>query len=267
VSFVDDVVGIAVSLRLCVHVLAALVLIVGGFVLEEISVAGFDFHLSATLGILISALFIVWMINLYNFMDGMDGFAGGMAVIGFGTLGVLGMRAGDIHFALFSWLIAASAAGFLIWNFPPARIFLGDTGASVLGLLAAGLGLWGNDSGIFPIWIALLVFSPFIMDATVTLLRRLLRREAVWKAHREHYYQRLVMRGWGHKKTVLLEFAVMIGAALTAIFSVGATPLQQICALIVWTAVYFFGFVTVDLLIAPRVASCHPCSSGFEDKG
>src|SRR5690606_5547729 len=99
------------------------------------------------------------------------------------------------------WVIASAAAGFLVWNFPPARIFMGDTGSSALGLIAGALSLLGDRRGLFPLWVALLVFSPFLLDATVTLIRRAGRRERFWEAHRSHYYQRLALR-WGHRKTV-----------------------------------------------------------------
>ena len=73
---------------------------------------------------------------------------------------------------------------------------MGDTGSTALGLLAAGFSLWGAQERVFPFWMALLIFSPFIADATVTLIRRVLRRERVWLAHRDHYYQRLILSGW-----------------------------------------------------------------------
>ena len=165
-----------------------------------------------------TGLFVLWMINLYNFMDGMDGFAGGMAVIGFTTLAWLGRA--DTEFAAVCMTIAAACAGFLVYNFPPARLFLGDTGSTALGFLAAACSLWGSQAGLFPFWAALWVFSPFIVDATVTLLRRLVRGERVWEAHRSHYYQRLVLLGWGHRRTVLAEYALMLACAGAAILAV-----------------------------------------------
>ena len=157
------------------------------------------------------------MINLYNFMDGMDGFAGGMALIGFSALAWLGRA--DIGFALLQLSIAAASAGFLLYNFPPAKIFLGDIGSTALGFLVAANSLWGSSVGLFPLWAALLIFSPFIVDASVTLSRRILRRERIWQAHRSHYYQRLVLCGWSHKRTVLAEYALMLVCALAAIFA------------------------------------------------
>jgi UDP-N-acetylmuramyl pentapeptide phosphotransferase/UDP-N-acetylglucosamine-1-phosphate transferase len=176
------------------------------------------------------------MINLYNFMDGMDGFAGGMAVIGFSTLAWLGRA--DAGFAAVCLTVAAASAGFLIHNFPPAKIFLGDTGSTTLGFLAAACSLWGSKADLFPFWVALLVFSPFIVDATVTLLRRLLRGEKVWEAHRKHYYQRLVLLGWGHRRTVLVEYALMLACAGSAELAIHLSPAGQATLAAGWLLIY-----------------------------
>ena len=199
---------------------------------------GLTLHLPAWVAIPFTSLFTVWMINLYNFMDGMDGFAGGMAVIGFSTLAWLGWA--DSGFATFCLIVAAASTGFLIHNFPPAKIFLGDTGSTALGFLAASCSLWGASAGLFPFWVALLVFSPFIADATVTLLRRLLRGEKVWEAHRSHYYQRLVLLGWGHRRTVLAEYALMLACAGSALLAVRLPPVGQISLAMAWGLIYGF---------------------------
>ena len=139
----------------------------------------------------VALLFLVWMINLYNFMDGMDGFAAGMAGIGFGTYALLAWQAGHMELALGCAVIAAAAAGFLLLNFPPARLFMGDSGSTVLGLLAGIVILQAHVEGILPLWLGILVFSPFIVDASITLVARVLRGERFWMPHKSHYYQRL----------------------------------------------------------------------------
>jgi UDP-N-acetylmuramyl pentapeptide phosphotransferase/UDP-N-acetylglucosamine-1-phosphate transferase len=146
---------------------------------DQIGLPGLDAALPDWLALGLTLLYVVWMINLYNFMDGMDGFAGGMAVFGFGGLAVLGLIGQALPFAVTALVIAASSAGFLTRNFPPARIFLGDVGSSVLGLLAAAMTLWGADIGLFPLWVGWLLFSPFIIDATWTLLRRIVQRRTL----------------------------------------------------------------------------------------
>jgi len=219
VSLLDDLFELPARVRLPVHMLAAVLVLLGGLALPW----GWP-------GWIISLFGIVWMLNLFNFMDGMDGFAGGMAMAGFGFLGAAGWLAGSESYALYCAVVSIAALGFLLFNFPPARIFMGDVGSATLGLLAAALSLWGDKLHIYPAWFPLLVFSPFIVDATVTLARRGLRGERVWQAHREHYYQRLVQAGWGHRKTVLVEYALMISAGGSGIWALahpGWSPVLQ----------------------------------------
>jgi len=249
VSFLDDRGGVPVSLRFAVHMVGAAVLVWGAglaFKGEFFSVFGVEWPSWA--GALFALVYIVWMINLYNFMDGMDGFAGGMAVVGFGTFAVLGGISGHGPFTLLSLVVAASTGGFLLFNFPPARIFMGDVGSSVLGLLAAALSLWGTRDGVFPFWVAVLVFSPFIVDATVTLLRRFFRGERVWLPHKTHYYQRLVQLGWGHRKTVLYEYGLMAACSASALLAVRLGTAGQRLMVLAWCGVYLVLIAAVTWL-------------------
>jgi UDP-GlcNAc:undecaprenyl-phosphate GlcNAc-1-phosphate transferase len=198
ISFLDDIIGLPIIGRLLVHFVAA-----GG------AAAGLLLNRTGVVLVLLAVVAIVWMTNLYNFMDGMDGLAGGMALFGFGFYALAGVLSGHLPFAVTNAAIAAAAGAFLLFNFHPARIFMGDAGSTLFGFLAACLGLVGWQLGIWTLWFPGLVFSPFIVDATVTLARRLLRREKFWRPHREHYYQRLVLSGWGHRRTVLAEYGVM----------------------------------------------------------
>ena len=238
ISYVDDRRPLPVGVRLLAQIITSGMLLAGGFVLSGVSLPGTTWIWLPWAGYVISMVFIVWMINLYNFMDGMDGFAGGMAVIGFTTFAILGWMHGDAVFACVSLVVGAAAAGFLVFNFPPARIFLGDVGSAPLGLIAAGLTLWGIRDAVFPLWIALLIFSPFIVDASVTLIRRLVIGERIWEAHRSHYYQRLVQVGWGHKKTVLREYALMLACGLSAIWSVRQPTWLQWLTVVFWLVCY-----------------------------
>ncbi len=234
ISLLDDLLDLPPLPRFLVHGVAALVLVAGGVVPGE-----------GWLWSGVTLLFVVWMLNLYNFMDGMDGFAGGMTLLGFGFLGLAGWIGGSEIFALYCWTVAAAAAGFLLLNFPPARIFMGDTGSIPLGLLAAAFSAWGVREGLFPLWAPLLIFSPFIVDATVTLLRRLLRGERIWQAHRSHYYQRLVLSGWSHRRTVLAEYLLMAACGLSTLAMVGLSPWVQWVGIAAWCGIY--------LLLARRV--------------
>ena len=126
----------------------------------------------------------------------------------------------------------------MVYNFLPARIFLGDVGSAPLVFLAGCLALSGVRDRLFDVWVPLLIFSPFIVDATVTLGRRLLRGERVWRPHREHYYQRVVLAGWGHRRTVLTEYALMLACAATAAAYVSVNEVIQVLLLSAWAAVY-----------------------------
>lgn len=247
-SFLDDRKGLTVSLRLPGHLLAASLPVIGGLHLSEFSLPGLVWDWPDWLGMLLSLLFLVWMINLYNFMDGMDGFAAGMSISGFGTLALLGYLADNPVFLTLNLVIVSAAAGFLLFNFPPARIFMGDTGSSLLGLLAGGLSLYGAHDGVFPFWVALLIFSPFIADATVTLLSRLARGDRVWQAHKSHYYQRLVQLGWGHRKTVLYEYVLMLACGLSALLAQNLNSQGQIALILFWCLAYFLLMIGVHRL-------------------
>lgn len=197
-------------------------------------------------GQVVSVLFMLWMTNLYNFMDGANGLAGGMAVFGFTAYALAASLAGQSDLAVWSACIAAAAGGFLAFNFDPARIFMGDVGSVPLGFLAAVLGLRGLQLEVWPAWFPLLVFSVFIVDATVTLLRRGLRREKVWLAHREHYYQRLIQSGWSHRRFALAAYFLMFATAGSACLVIDAPPIVQALVIAAWGMTYVLLMRAVD---------------------
>ena len=215
-GFLDDHGHIAARWRLLGHFLAAAWALywLGG--LPPLAVFGGLLQLS-WIGHVLAAFYLVWLLNLYNFMDGSDGLAGGMAVFGFGAFAWAAAMGGEAGLAVLCAGVAAAAAGFLCFNFHPARIFMGDVGSVPLGFLGGALGLVGWRAGAWPLWFPLLVFAPFIFDATVTLLRRALRGEKVWQAHRSHYYQRMVQMGLGHRGTALRAYGLMAGCGAAAL--------------------------------------------------
>jgi UDP-N-acetylmuramyl pentapeptide phosphotransferase/UDP-N-acetylglucosamine-1-phosphate transferase len=219
VSFLDDVVGLPTLVRLAAHLAAAA------------AVLALEFGTLGPVPVAVLALAIAWYANLYNFMDGSDGLAGGMAVIGFGAYAAASLAAGNAGLAALSAAIAAASAAFLAFNFPPARIFMGDAGSVPLGFLAGALGVLGWRSGAWPLWFPVLVFAPFVCDATLTLAKRLARRERVWRAHREHYYQRLVRMGHGHRGTAGIEYAAMAGCAAAALLARSGSIETQVLTL------------------------------------
>ncbi|MFL9928022.1 glycosyltransferase family 4 protein [Paraburkholderia sp. RL18-103-BIB-C] len=198
------------------------------------------------------AVLLVWLVNLYNFMDGSDGLAGGMALFGFGgyamaaSLPVGDAAHADPALALAAAVVAGAAAGFLLFNFHPARIFLGDAGSIPLGFLAGALGYWGWREGVWPVWFPALCFAPFIGDASVTLLKRLLRGEKFWQAHREHYYQRMVQSGVGHASTAWAWYLFMVAGIMLAIWALQFAVLIQWLVVVVWAAVLAVAGLCID---------------------
>lgn len=239
VSFIDDCVGLPVVLRLGVQAVSACIIIGGvGLTLSSIPIPG---GLNIPLGLAaipVSVLVLLWMANLYNFMDGMDGFAGGMTFFGFGFLAYFGWQARFPVMLIIATFVAMGSLGFLTHNFPPARIFMGDAGSITLGFLAGTLMILGVRDGIFEIGVPVMIFSPFIVDATVTLIRRALRREKIWRPHREHYYQRLVLSGWSHRRTVLAEYGIMMLCGGLAVLYHHSTDNVRLIILVAWMGMF-----------------------------
>ena len=225
-SYFDDRHALPAGVRLVMHLIAA-----GIFLCLAAGSA-------AAALLVILWLAIAWITNLYNFMDGSDGLAGGMAVIGFGTYGLAAWLGGNRELELLAWSVTAAATGFLIFNFPPAKIFMGDVGSIPLGFLAGAFGVAGWQQGLWPLWFPLVVFAPFIVDASMTLARRVVRGERVWEAHRQHYYQRLILSGWSHRRTAVSEYGLMLLCGAVALIGLQQRPARQF-ALICMLALTF----------------------------
>ena len=218
VSFVDDLRGLPTVARLGVHLGAAAVLV--WYVLSPMQ----------PVALLAICLAVAWITNLYNFMDGSDGLAGGMAAIGFGAYAIAASIVGHTSLLTLDVALVAASLAFLMLNFPPATMFLGDVGSVPLGFLAGALGIVGWRDDVWPLWFPVLVFAPFIGDATATLVRRLARGEKVWHAHREHYYQRFVRMGAGHRGAALSGYALMLVCAGAALYGRAERPAVQAAA-------------------------------------
>ncbi len=145
----------------------------------------------------------VWLVNLYNFMDGIDGLAAVEAVtVALGGAVIAGLG-GDIHLAAWLLTLAAACGGFLLWNWPPARIFMGDVGSGFLGFVMGMLILGSDHTGTVNRWSWLILLAVFVTDASLTLTRRIFRGERWWQGHSNHAYQHLARR-LGHKQVTML---------------------------------------------------------------
>jgi UDP-GlcNAc:undecaprenyl-phosphate/decaprenyl-phosphate GlcNAc-1-phosphate transferase len=155
--------------------------------------------------ILLIALVIAWGMNLFNFMDGSDGLAGGMAFIGFAAYSIAAYNADNIFLASMCAGICGAILAFLKFNWPPAKIFLGDSGSVPLGFLAATVGVLGVQSGIWGPLFPAMIFAMFWIDATFTLFLRSFKLKKVWQPHREHWYQKAIRSGTSHRNVLLIH--------------------------------------------------------------
>lgn len=207
VGFADDHLSVPAGRRLAVHLLAAVwaVWCLGGLggvrVGEHVAQLGWA-------GSALAVLAIVWTLNLFNFMDGIDGIAAseGIFVALGGAFLAAGPSAGGVTAA--AWVFACTCGGFLLWNWPPAKIFMGDVGSGYVGYVIAVLGLQATHGDTVGVWVWLTLGAVFFLDATITLIRRTLRGERVHQAHRSHAYQWLARRWRNHRDVTLLVLAL-----------------------------------------------------------
>jgi len=207
IGFLDDHGHIAARWRLLAHFAAAAWALawLGGA--PPLLLFGAQVDLG-WLGAGLAAVYLVWLLNLYNFMDGIDGIASVEAIaVGVGGA-LLHALAGDPALAMAPLLLAAAAGGFLFWNFPPARIFMGDAGSGFLGVLLGVLSLQAAWHAPQLFWSWAILLGVFVVDATLTLLRRLLRGEKVYEAHRSHAYQHASRRFGRHLPVTLAVAAI-----------------------------------------------------------
>jgi UDP-N-acetylmuramyl pentapeptide phosphotransferase/UDP-N-acetylglucosamine-1-phosphate transferase len=192
-------------------------------------------------------LMIVWFVNLTNFMDGIDGIAALQATLAGIGWAILACFFNLDSTYLLSGIVAASSAGFLIHNWQPARIFMGDVGSAFLGFTLAALPLVARAEAqteipILPIAAVLFVWF-FVFDTLFTLGRRLIRRRKIWEAHREHIYQKLIIEGWPHSPVALIynsAAAILIALVLLSIILSGIFPLLTLLSMTLLTAVAFY---------------------------
>jgi len=244
VSAADDARGVRPAVRLAVHGVAALVCAYALWRGATVGAALVPAGALAWVEVLGMALAMAWTANLYNFMDGSDGLAATMAVAGFGAYAAAAQHAGADGAAFAA--LAAAALAFLAVNRPRATMFLGDVGSVPIGFVAAAFGLSGALTGLWPGWFPVLVFLPFIADATVTLARRAARGEHLAMAHRDHYYQRLNRMGAGHGGTLVAYAMAMAACAGTALYCLMRAPGSGFAALGFACVVCFILFGAID---------------------
>lgn len=203
IGYWDDLHGLPAGTRLMGHFAAAIwaTLWIGGISRLNLGFVTWEW---GWLGYVVSVFGIVWLLNLYNFMDGIDGLAASEAVFAAGAGGILLLTTiGAEGLALTALVLASACSGFLLWNWPPAKIFMGDVGSGFLGYVLGVLMIASAQKAEASLWIWLLLLSVFIVDATITLLRRLLRGQKIYLPHRSHAYQHVTALLGSHLKVTL----------------------------------------------------------------
>jgi UDP-N-acetylmuramyl pentapeptide phosphotransferase/UDP-N-acetylglucosamine-1-phosphate transferase len=231
VSFFDDIYELSPKLRLAVQAIVALLglYLLGG--LQTLTFGFFDIS-NIFLTSIFSFLLILWYINLYNFLDGINGYAGGEALF----LAIAGfLLFGGGHFII----LGVSVLGFLFWNWNRAKIFMGDVGSTLLGYNIAVFTIYYANINGKDLWVWIILFGVFWFDATLTLIRRKFNGERLSQAHKKHAYQRLVQSRWSHAKVA--SYAMILNVVLFAIvFFIPNIFLAFIAMLLVLFAVMKF---------------------------
>jgi len=208
IGWLDDKRPVSTRLRLLVQLIAAVWLL------------GFDCLSGPLMQIGVCAILLVallWLMNLYNFMDGSNGMAGFQGVFSGLIMSALFFAAGEHAIALLALLVAAVCAGFLPLNFPQAKVFMGDVASVPLGFVFGALAIYGLRSGAMGSAMAILIMAVFVVDATLTLLARAIRGERWYTAHNQHIYQRLIVQGWSHARVLMVYQAINVLVILPAI--------------------------------------------------
>jgi len=221
ISWLDDIYSLSFAWRLVVHLLAATAVILDLGYFDSVVFPFVETPLQVgVFGIGISIIWIAWFINAYNFMDGIDGIAGVQAVAaGLGWL-IVGLLAGIPVATVIGGVVVFSSIGFLIHNWQPAKIFMGDAGSAFLGFTFASMPFLLREQGIMraallPV-VAVLFLWLFVFDSALTLIRRLIRGERVWTAHREHLYQKMVIAGRSHQFVSALYGGIAVAIAVSS---------------------------------------------------
>jgi len=250
VSFIDDIKPVRVAIRLGCHLLAAVIVLLA-LGAPGITVGfspGTGLHLPVVASGLLVCIWIVGYTNAFNFMDGINGLAGGQAAVtglGMALLTALTLEDFSLPPVLLSLAIAGAALGFLPHNFPKARMFMGDVGSAPLGFLLGVSVVWLAKSASAWLLIPLaLIHANFVLDTAITLLRRVARGEPWHQAHREHFYQRLVRSGKSHAFATGWELGLQcLVVGLTLLYPQVCLPARvglSIAVILIWLS--FFAF-------------------------
>lgn len=229
-SLYDDYKKKPLSLRLITQIVAIIIVMSFGIIINHIDVPFLRDHSMGIVGNLITFLWILGLTNAYNFMDGLDGMAAGNAIIAAIFLAIISFSQGSNFTYIVCYTLIAGTAGFLVFNFPNGKLFMGDVGSTFLGFTFATLAIISSlyDNAHTSLLVVPLLFFHFIYDTFFTFTRRLLRKENVFQAHRTHLYQLFNQLGYSHTKVTFFYYTVGFAQGLGAFWMINISNNQRL---------------------------------------
>lgn len=243
-GWLEDRYELPIRVRLLVMLVCAIGLLVHFGPITQVEVAGLVL-VQPWLWSILAVVAVVWLINLHNFMDGSDGLAAMQGTFSGLVLGWLLYQGGDQASGVVGFALGGACAGFLIWNRPPARLFMGDVGSLLVGGMLGWLAYAGAAQGVVSVWLSLMVCALFVVDATATLLSRVVSGGQWYTPHREHAYQRLIQAGWSHARVLALYGAINGLLVLPLIMLVLYLPAWELPMVLLLLAVLAGGWATI----------------------
>jgi len=250
-GWLDDIHNVPTRVRLIVQAVSSIIILIaiGYFIAVPVPIIG-DIRFYS-MGIPATFIWIMGLTNAYNFMDGIDGMAGGQAVVAGLGWTIMGLMGGHSFVGLMGVLLAASSIGFLFHNWPPARIFMGDVGSAFIGFTLAVLPVMAVQRDPRFIIAGVLLVWPFIFDTSFTLVRRMINKENIFEAHRSHIYQRLVIAGYSHRFVTLIYMGLALTGAILAFLWVKDSHGSDILVILI-PALLFFGLWLITIRAEKR---------------
>jgi len=220
ISFYDDIKNYPFQIKLLTHFIAVVLVIASGIVIDELSIPGLGFVKLGWVGYLLTFFWLLGLTNAYNFMDGIDGLAASTAIIACAFFAWITFQEGSHFVYIVSYAVLAGSTGFLFWNRPPARIFMGDVGSTFLGFVLACMAIIAAryDMSHTSFLVVPMLLFHFIFDTSFTMARRVLAGENITQAHRTHIYQLLVRMGASHRDVTSLYCLLGTVQGLAAIW-------------------------------------------------
>lgn len=250
-SFADDLFGLKPQYRLFFQVLGAVIFVGLAGWLRRIDLPAAEHIMLGPLGLPLTILWLVALTNIFNFMDGIDGLTAGVTAIVCVFIAIAARMAENAALGLYAAVLAGSAIGFLLHNFPPARIFMGDAGSTFLGFMVGGMAVVGSGADqpgrAVPLLAICLMLGAFLFDTAMTMLRRIARGDSLFEPHRDYIFHGAVQLGLSHKVVTLTEYGLATLLGVSALFYLRLPGTVVWGLVLFWTAAFIFLAERIDI--------------------